>query len=281
MTDLHYHARRACEIFGTFGEGKPDTVDLGIEAVRQSVGGFFSGNSVVIGAAQNVGKTSFVQYMLANSDHKGGVASGEDGSDVWGARVIANIAGVKPHQIRRKDLSGDDRARVEAAMVRLEERSSRGLLPHVVPCIGASPERLREVAAMLADKGCKWAVLDYLQKFKGHHSERRIEVSNTLSNWHAACDANGMVPVALSQVVRMPATSEPNPWNLKESGDIENEARVIILLWRDVVGPHDAHGLLLRGKVAKSSFGGGGVRFAYRFTSTEQLVLHEEVDDEF
>ena len=79
-----------------------------------------------------------------------------------------------------------------------------------------------------------------------------------------------MVPVALSQVVRMPPTAEPNVWNLKESGDLENEARLIILLWRD-----EGDELILRAKVAKSSFGGGGLRFAYRFNEAEQLEPYD------
>lgn len=281
MADLYYHAREATEIFNTFGSGKPKTVDLGIEPISQGIGGFFAGNTVVIGAAQNVGKTSFVQYMLTNSAHKGGVASGEDGPDVWGARVIASLTGIKPQQLRRKDLTKAEKERVAAGLDELRARSEENLLPHVETCIGASPERLREVAHKLADQGCRYAVLDYLQKFKGHHSERRIEVSNTLSNWHAACDAVGMVPVAISQVVRMPATVEPNYWNLKESGDIENEARVIILLWRDSLGAADQHNLMLRGKVAKSSFGGGGLRFAYRFNDREQLEPCVEEEEEF
>lgn len=272
MPDLFHHAAEATRIFSTFTEGRPDTVDIGIEAVRQNIGGFFQGNTIVIGAAQNVGKTSFIQMMLTSSEHKGGVASGEDGADVWGSRVIAQYTGVKPSALRRKDISPAERDRIEEAMQKLRERSEKGLLPEVEVCIGASPEALREAAKRLSDKGCKYAVLDYLQKFKGHHSERRIEVSNTLSNWHAVCNEYGMVPVATSQVVRMPSTTEPNYWNLKESGDIENEARVIILLWRDKLDEMDDANLVLRGKVAKSSFGGGGLRFAYMFSESEQLV---------
>ena len=274
MGDTYDMAKKATEIFCTFSDDKPNVVDIGIPAVTQKVGKFFEGNTIVIGAAQNVGKTSFVQAMLATSTDKGGVASGEDGPDVWGCRVLSQLSGVPPTAIRRDDLSEDQREMLAEGLERLRARSEMGLLPSVRPCIGAGLDTLTEVAEALAADGCRYAILDYLQKFRGIHSERRHEVAGTLAHWHKECTRLGMVPVALSQVVRMPKTAEPQVWNLKESGDLENEARMIILLWRD-----SGDELVLRCKVAKSTFGGGGLKFAYRFNDSEQLEPYTDRED--
>lgn len=270
MTDFYTVARQATDLFCTFSDEKPAAVDIGIPAIRSRIGRLFAGNTVVVGAAQNVGKTSFVQRMLLSSEDKGGVASGEDDVDVWGTRILAEFSGVSPAKIRTDELYPDERARVRRALETLEERSAEGTLPEFENVIGAGLDRLEEAAESLAAKGCKYAVLDYIQKFRGIHAERRHEVAGVLAHWHKCCSKNGMVPVALSQVVRMPADQEPNPWNLKESGDIENEARLILMLWRD---PGD--NLVMRCKVAKSSFGGGGLRFAYRFGEDETLGTYD------
>lgn len=276
MSDFYSVAKAATDLFCTFSDEKPAAVDIGIPALRQRIGRLFAGNTVVIGAAQNVGKTSFVQRMLLSSEDKGGVASGEDDIDVWGTRILAEAAGLPPASIRTDALSESERDRLSLALGDLQRRSALGTLPEFQNVIGAGVERLEEAAEALAAKGCKYAVLDYLQKFRNIHGERRHEVGIVMSSWHRACSRNGMVPVILSQVVRMDAHTEPQSWNLKESGDIENEARIILLLWRD---PGDE--LLMRCKVSKSSFGGGGTRFAYRFSDSESLEPWNPEEEEF
>lgn len=276
MPDFAGVAEEALDAFRTFSDEEPETVDIGIPAVLERVGRLFKGNTVVIGAAQNVGKTSFVQRMLLTSEDKGGIASGEDGEDVWGCRILAEASGVHPVKIRKKDLSPSDIMDLRDARADLQRRSEAGTLPEYRNVIGAGYDQLREAAESLAEAGCKYAILDYLQKFRGLHNERRHEVAGALAFWHKVCTANGMVPIALSQVVRMPSTAEPNPWNLKESGDLENEARMIILLWRD-----SGDELVMRCKIAKSSFGGGGHRFAYRFSESEQLEPYYGEREEF
>lgn len=273
MPNLYQVAKSATDIFCTFSGDRPETVDIGIPELRKRVGPLFRGNTVVIGAAQGVGKTSFVLSMLSLSEDIGGVASGEDDEDVWGCRVLAGEARVDPTAIRRGTLGDDEKDRVTEALTRLRGRLDS---PVVVPCIGAGLDRLTEVADNLARNGCKFGVLDYIQKFRGIHGERRHEVSNVLAHWHKVCSERGMVPVALSQVVRMEATTEPHTWHLKESGDLENEARLIILLWRD---PTDH--LIVRAKIAKSSFGGGGHRFAYRFDDNEVLEPYTPPEDPY
>lgn len=274
MADFYRVAQKATDIFCTFSDEKPDLVDIGIPAFAERVGGLFQGNTMVIGAAQNVGKTSFVQRMLLESKDKGGVVSCEDGEDVWGCRILAQEARLSPTKIRRDDLTHDERERLREAVEALERRSLEGTLPEVMVRIGANWDDLEKAAELMAERGCRYAILDYLQKVRGMASERRHEVAGTLNRWHKFCTKNGMVPIALSQVVRMPKTKEPYPWHLKESGDLENEARIIIMLWRD--GEDE---LTMRCKVAKSSLGGGGHQFAYRFDDNEQLSPYK--DDPF
>lgn len=261
-------ARRAVSIFRTFSDEDPDLVDIGIPEVRKNIGGMFPGNLIVIAAAQNVGKSSFLRTMGMLSECKGGVLSMEDGPDVWGARLLASEARIKPTKIRRKDLTEGELERLREAVRALELRDEAGLGPVLEYRIGGSTEAVVDGTKELIDHGCRWVALDYLQKGRSSgNQDRRSEVGIYMNAFQAACASGGAVPVIFSQLVRMPSTKEPYPGHLKESGDIENEARLITMLWRD---PSDQ--TLVRGKVAKSSFGGAGMRFAYRYTPWETLL---------
>lgn len=278
---LYQSAVGATEIFHTFSEGKPDLIDLGIPAITRKIGGMFPGNLVGIAAGQNVGKSSVLLAMASQSKDRGGIIELEDGEDVWGARLLARYSDVPPTAIRIKEhqdgtpaLTEADKDRLSAALGAMQQASNEGQGPWIDYRIGGSVDDVAEAVEALAETGCRWIALNYLQKPRGHNSDRRSEVGLTMNRFHKACADANVVPVLVSQIVRMKQGVEPFPGHMKESGDIENECRMIIMFWRD-----PANDLILRGKVAKSSFGGGGLRFAYRFTDAEYLV---EVDpDDF
>lgn len=257
----------ATKIFRTFDDGDPDLVDIGIPEVTETIGGMFRGNMVTIGMGQNVGKSSLILSMAMESKSTIGVVELEDGPDVWGARLLAYHTDIPPTAIRRKQLDDAQRARIRAV---IEDPNTKG--PLISYAIGGSKEAIVEATRRLIEEGCDAVVLNYLQKARGHHSERRVEVGLTMNAFLQACapdpdnDWPGAVPVAMSQLVRIHPQKEPWPSQMKESGDIEAESRLIVMGWRDPGDP-----LQLNCKVAKSSFGGGGLRFSYRYTSAEYL----------
>jgi len=269
LDSVYTSVTKAVRIFRLHEDGTPDLVDLGIPAVRARIGGMFAGNLVAIAAAQNVGKSSMALSMLLRSSDRGGYLSLEDGEDVVGTRLIAAAANVDPTKIRRKDLSAGDLDRINAATERLSADTADG--PRFAYRVGARVDEVEEAVAELADDGCRWVVLDYLQKVRGHHRERRCEVGETMVRFQRVCVKHDMVPVIVSQLVRLPPGTEPFPNHMKESGDIENECRMIVLLWRD--GDDSS---IVHGKVAKSSFGGGGMRFRYMYNEAEVLIPEEE-----
>lgn len=263
-------AVRAADIFHTFRSGKPDLVDLGIPAIHQEIGGMFAGNLVGLAAGQNVGKSSMLLSMGTTSKDRIGIIECEDGPDVWGARLIAHATGIPPTRIRRKDLDQEE-------VVRIREALDRGIHGPEIVYASANVDAMRDAVVECLEAGCRCIALNYLQKFRGHNgSSRAAEVAETMGHFLQACQPNstspGAVPLLLSQLSRGSGTSEPYPSSMKESGDIEAECRLIIMGWRDTKDP-----LMVRWKVAKSSFGGGGLRFAYSYTDHETL---EPCDDD-
>lgn len=278
----HGSALRAAGIFRLFEDGEPDLVDLGLPAVTENIGGMFAGNLVGLACGQNVGKSSLLLAMATTAPDIG-IVELEDGPDVWGARLLARYSDIPPTRIRKKELS-------EGEIEQLREILKNPMPgPRIEYAIGGGVDAIATACKKLVSEGCKVICLNYLQKARGHHAERRVEVGNTMYAFLQACapvppDPSdptdkgypGAVPVLVSQLTRMDPTKEPFPSHMKESGDIEAECRLIVMGWRDPGDP-----TILRCKVAKSSFGGGGLRFAYRYTKAEYLVpVSDDIPDE-
>jgi replicative DNA helicase len=259
---LRSSAEKAAEIFGIFGGTPPDLIDIGIPPLTRTVGKFFPGTLVCVAMSTGVGKTNLAMSMLNLSADRGGYISTEDPEDVIGSRILADATGISSLRLRRNDLTDSERLRCKTVIMTLRE----GTGPQLRYKIGATLEEVEDTVKDLAEAGARFAILDYLQKIRGDGEDRRNEVNRTMSRFQRACAHHKMVPIVISQLQRMERTKPPALHNLKESGDIENECRCIVLGHID--GANERK-LWLR--VAKSTFGGAGARFAYLYDDAGTL----------
>lgn len=255
--NLSSSADEAIKRFRTFDEGEPDLIPLGIPAVDSVIGGLFPGSCGVLGMATGVGKSSLMLTAALTSTAPIGIISCEDTPDVLGSRALAWASGVNSRKLRTKELTLEDRQSIEAGRTYL--KSTEVLVTYAV---GAPADVISDCVTSLADAGCRLIWLDYLQKVRGVTDDRRNEVSRIYTQFQYGCARNGCAGMVISQFSRQDPTREPQIYWLKESGDIENEARLIILGHRD---PADADTVYCR--VAKSTYGGENIRFAYRRNS--------------
>jgi replicative DNA helicase len=255
--NLSSSADEAIKRFRTFDEGEPDLIPLGIPAVDSVIGGLFPGSCGVLGMATGVGKSSLMLTAALTSTAPIGIISCEDTPDVLGSRALAWASGVNSRKLRTKELTFEDRQSIEAGRTYLE--STEVLVTYAV---GAPADVVSDCVTSLAEAGCRLIWLDYLQKVRGVTDDRRNEVSRIYTQFQYGCARNDCAGMVISQFSRQDPTREPQIYWLKESGDIENEARLIILGHRD---PSDADTVYCR--VAKSTYGGENIRFAYRRNS--------------
>jgi replicative DNA helicase len=228
----------------------------------------FPGSAGIVAAATGAGKSS----LLLEAAYTGGagIISLEDGADVLGSRILSRLSGVDSLKIRTKSFNTEEAGRLEGAMERLPE------VEHVKVVYAVSPslEEVMEAAKVLAEAGCRTIWLDYIQKVRGVTDDRRNEVSKVYTSFQRVCAEHDVVGLAVSQFSRQPdPTKPPQIWWLKESGDLENEARLIILLHRD---PDDDK--VLHGRVAKSTYGGENLKFSYRRDSSGLKYVDPETD---
>lgn len=254
--DLKQTADAAIKTFHTFDDGVPELIPLGIPLVDAEIGGLGPASVGIVGAPTGVGKSSFVLASVLRSATPVGVISLEDPPDVWGARLLSAVSGVSSLKIRRKDLDLSQIQAIRKGRDKLAEMTH----VHVSYRIGGTLEEIDEATQELSDLGCKLIWIDYIQKIRGHNAnDRRNEVSSSFTRLQRSFSKRGVAGMVVSQFSRQPSDVAPGIWMLKESGDLENEARLIILGSRSRDDPE-----LLRFRVAKSTFGGENLSWAMR-----------------
>lgn len=249
----------AVDTFYLDREGQPELVPTGLGPLDSELGGLGPGACGILAAATGVGKSSAVLAAMLNSPIKVGCVSMEDGPDVVGTRLLAALSGIDSLRIRRKALS-------KAELKKVNTVAQKNKLDHMFFSyqIGKSISQVCSAITELTDVGCKMIWLDYLQEIRGHgKGDRRNEVSEALSACHGAASDGGAALMAVSQFRRVGEdlkTGKPRPvgiHHLKESGDLENKARIIVLAFKQPSPDGDR----VRFNLAKSTYGGEHVRW--------------------
>lgn len=249
-----------------------------IHAVDGVVGGVGSGSLVVIGAATGTGKTAMMLAMATCSARHGvraGFVSCEDPRDVIGGRVLASIAKVPGLALRTGDLREDERTRVYNAIDVV-----MGLDVHCAYEHGATDATvIQSMTRLVREFGCRLLFVDYLQTIAAYDSrgDKVADNSRVCSRIKSAAARLG-VPVVLASQLSRPQGGDigkrPHVHRLKESGDIENAAELVLMLWRASSGD-DAP---VSGYIAKSKWGGGDRE--WKMTRKEGLLLEEGHEDD-
>lgn len=266
ITGLCGSANEAAKRFRTFDKGGvPDIIPLGIPQVDQSIGGLFPGSTGVLGAGTGVGKSSIIlSSALQRSDRDVGIISLEDTPDVLGARALAWASGVDSRRIRTKNFYPGEVKLLRKGLDALQEVNH----VHIAYCIAHPLEKILEAIDELAFAGCRLIWVDYLQKIRGVSDNRYNEIGTALSKIQYQCHRAGVAVMFVSQFRRiLDPTATPRLSWLKESGDIENEARLAVLFRKDP----DIDGDVI-GRMEKSTNGGEGTPVRYRRDDSGTLV---------
>lgn len=264
----------AVDCFRLDRDGYPELVPMGLPPLDRELGGLGPGACGVLAAATGVGKSSTVLAAMLGSKVPVGLVSLEDGPDVVGTRLLSALTGIDSLRIRRKDLNDGDLATIAKA-------AKTTKLDHMFFSypIAGSIEMVEEAIAALAEAGCKMVWCDYLQEIRGHgRGDRRNEVSEAMTRIHRAAARHKMAVMVVSQFRRFGAEEKvPQIFHLKESGDIENKARVIVLAHK--VKGDDPKEDRVRFRLAKSTYGGEHIKWDMVRDTSGTLREAEFFDD--
>ncbi len=224
--------------------GKLTGVPTGFKLLDQLTNGLQPSNLIVIGGRTSMGKTSFalnIAHNAAVNENRGVLIFSLEMSKLEVAdRLIVSHARVDSSKYRRGDLDEYEFGRVVEAAGKLSEA------PIYIDDTGdLTLLEMKTIARQLKSKRqIDLVIVDYIQLMYAGKSDARRYESRAQEVSKIARDLKVMamdleVPViAVSQLRRVPsnvARKEPSLEDLKESGGIEQNADVVILLYRPEV----------------------------------------------
>jgi replicative DNA helicase len=226
----YLHAHRG-EISGVrTGFGDLDTLTTGLQ----------KSDLVILAARPSVGKTSFalnIAEHAAVKDRKSvGIFSLEMSKEQLVLRLLSSVSNIDSQRLRTGFLEELDFARIAPAMNSLSEAPI-----YIDDTPNITTMELRTKARRLqAEAGVDLIIVDYLQLMQSSTTTRdanRVQEVSEISRGLKALARELKVPViALSQLSRQPEmreSKEPRLSDLRESGSIEQDADLVMFLWRE------------------------------------------------
>ena len=202
---------------------------LGFPSIDSYLFGLEKGDLIVIGARPGVGKSAFVTQVITNvaeDGYKVGYFNLEMSEKQIYQRILARYSHISLTRIRRGlNFLGDEKQRFDSA----NEKMKLGNL-----VITSGSKKISEIKAESKNKGFDLIVIDYLQLVRADRmfSSRASEVGEISKSIKALAMEMNIPIIALSQMNRVnDDTQEPQINDLRESGDIEQDASVICLMW--------------------------------------------------
>jgi replicative DNA helicase len=203
-------------------------------------------------------------------------------------RMMSSLGRIDQHRVRTGKLNDDDWPRLTSAVGILSEAPI-----YIDDTPGLTPTELRSRARRLArEHGLGLIVIDYLQLMQGSpgasKENRATEISEISRSLKGLAKELNVPVVALSQLNRsleQRPDKRPVMSDLRESGAIEQDADVIIFIYRDEVYHEDSNAkgtaeILIR-KQRNGPIGMTRLAFLGQFTRFENLAHNNYGDGDF
>lgn len=234
---------RVIELYNNSTNNEVTGVSSGYRNLDNVTAGLQRGDLIIIAGRPSMGKTSFALNIAENvgiaQELPVAVFSMEMGADQLAQRMISSVGRIDAQKLRKGRLSDEDWDNFTAALHRLEEKpifidDTPGL---TITELSSRARRLVNQAGPLG-----LIVVDYLQLMSGQsrngQDNRAQELSEISRGLKSLAKELGVPVIALSQLNRSVDSRQdrrPVMSDLRESGAIEQDADVIMFIYRDVV----------------------------------------------
>lgn len=213
----------------------------GFNDLDEMTSGLQQGDMVIVAGRPSMGKTTFAMNIAENaaikSDKPVLIFSLEMPGDHLAMRMMSSLGRIDQHKVRTGKLTDDDWPRLASAVSMLSEAKM-----FIDDTAALSPMELRARARRVAKEHGQLGliVIDYLQLMTvpGTNENRTNEISEISRSLKAIAKELNVPVVALSQLNRSLEQRQdrrPVMSDLRESGAIEQDADVIMFIYRDDV----------------------------------------------
>ena len=244
---------------------------------------------IIVAGRPSMGKTTFAMNIAENvaikTDKPVAVFSMEMPGDSLAMRMMSSLGRIDQHKVRTGKLDDDEWPRLTSAINLLAETKL-----FIDDTAALTPTEVRARARRLTrDHGqLGLIVLDYLQLMQSPSSgENRVQQISDISRGLKALAKELNVPVvALSQLNRnleQRPNKRPVMSDLRESGSIEQDADVIVFIYRDEVynedSPDKGIAEIIIGKQRNGPIGTSRLTFLGQFTRFENYAGDPYADE--
>ncbi|WP_309149051.1 MULTISPECIES: replicative DNA helicase [Dasania] len=263
-------------------------VTTGFAKLDEMTSGLQASDLIIVAARPSMGKTTFAMNLVENalfgSEKPVLVFSMEMPADAIVMRMISSVGRINQTHVRTGQLSEEEWPKLAAAITKLKDKplfidDTAALTPTEVRA------RARRLVREHGDLGL--IMIDYLQLMRvaGNNEGRTAEISEISRSLKSIAKEFQCPVVALSQLNRS-LEQRPNkrPINsdLRESGAIEQDADVIMFIYRDEVYNEDTTdkgvGEIIIGKQRNGPIGYCKLAFIGQYTRFENLSHYDDED---
>lgn len=237
-------------------------IPTGIEKLDNVLGGFHDSDLYVIGARPSIGKTSVLLNFANNHTDQCGIISTEQPSEQIASRLISINGRVNSSRMRNGTLQDFDWDKITVSVSSLHENNNIWINDKSGINI---IELIRQARKWKHQYDIKALYIDYIQRIKW--TDLKIakweQVGNVVMSLKELARDLNIPVVALAQVnreVEKRPNKRPAMGDLANSSEIEKEADVIMLLYRDEVYHEDSkHKGIMEISVCKNRHGPTGL----------------------
>lgn len=219
-------------------------IATGFKKLDEMTSGLQKGDLIVVAGRPSMGKSCLAMDIATNAARNGfkvGIFSLEMSAEQLTLRLLSAESGIPLQNIRNATITPDEWIELTNVAANLADRRL-----FIDDTAGSSIMDLRAKARKLkAEQGLDILVIDYLQLIHGgvkRHENRHQEVSDISRSLKALAKELEVPVVALSQLSRaVDSRMDKRPMlsDLRESGAIEQDADLIMFLYRDIVYNQD------------------------------------------
>ncbi|MGB0909021.1 MAG: replicative DNA helicase [Nitrospirales bacterium] len=261
-------------------------VATGYIALDHLLAGLQPSDLIIIAGRPSMGKTSLAlgiaEYASIEGNAKVGIFSLEMSKSQLVLRMLSSQALLDSHALRTGQLTSRDWQALTNAATRLEEANI-----FIDDSGNLSVQQMRGKARRLkAEHGLDLLIIDYLQLMEGRRDSesRQQEISDISRSLKALAKELDIPIIALSQLSRAVENRKPPIpvlADLRESGAIEQDADVVMFIYREEVYDSDTEekgiAQILVRKHRNGPIGEPRLQFHDRYAAFKNLEEHREV----
>jgi len=269
---------RIDELYHREGDSDVTGVPTGFTDLDRMTSGLQPGDLIIVAGRPSMGKTALSmnigEYVAISQGLPVAVFSMEMGAVQLAMRMVGSVGMLDQHRMRTGKLTADDWPRLTHAVQQVQQAQ---IYIDESPALNAMEvrARARRLARQCGQLGL--VIIDYLQLMSGTGSENRAtEISEISRSLKSLAKELNCPLIALSQLNRsleQRPNKRPVMSDLRESGAIEQDADLILFIYRDEVynpdSPDKGTAEIIIGKQRNGPI--GSVRLTFQGSSTRFL----------